>query len=484
MQQQRSTKQGIGSNCSSGGGRRRSSVRAGKKKQGHLLGKPSSASISQKEEQRLATPVGDGEGATYLSDYVQCTLEPAPSFNLPRISAALERLIGTNVVRLTDHKFMSELRQRLEEESRIQLERRINARALREVERERLLIIEGKTDEIPAELADDPIFVVNKIANKEIQKERAKLKTNRERNAERLKAQGSKWERERQKYVEEEQMRVEKIKERNKQQNELEEQYKAEDAERGMDLLRIDNEEWRECEQDLKRFLEEERAKMKERSLRVPTPFTSDKLDILNIVRARKKFREAEQRICKELEEGAKPKPVAKDIKLTKELAEKTAVIQKHVQDIIQAETEGIFEPAISKEAAKEMSEREKEERQRRKYLDDASDVSTESEIYEQGSTISESKRRHAAELEEEMEYDVERGYLISKAQFEQLRYHDDKILMLQKASDMRELYQLAEEIIIGERVEEEIVEEEMVEEEEQPVYEEEEEEEPIDNNF
>lgn len=65
-----------------------------------------------------------------------------------------------------------------------------------------------------------------------------KLKTNRERNAERLKAQGSKWERERQKYVEEEQMRVEKIKGRSKQQNELEEQYKSEDAERGMDLLR------------------------------------------------------------------------------------------------------------------------------------------------------------------------------------------------------------------------------------------------------
>lgn len=49
---------------------------------------------------------------------------------------------------------------------------------------------------------------------------------------------------------------------------------------------------------------------------------------------------------------------------------------------------------------------------------------------------------------------------------------------------DMRELYQLAEEIIIGERVEEEIVEEEMEEEEEQPIYEEVEEEEPGENNF
>lgn len=106
------------------------------------------------------------------------------------------------------------------------------------------------------------------------------------------------------------------------------------------------------------------------------------------------------------------------------------------MQDIVQAETgDGLFDQSINKEMAKEMYEREREERQRRKYLDDASDVSTESEIYEQGSTISESKQRHAAELDEEMDYDVERGYLISKAQFEQLRYHDEKILQLQKAS-------------------------------------------------
>ncbi|XP_054744635.1 RNA-binding protein 25 [Anastrepha obliqua] len=405
------------------------------------------------------------------------------AFNLPRISATLERLIGTNVVRLTDHKFMAELRKRLVEEHRNQLERRIKARALREVERERLLIIEGKTDEIPEELADDPIFVVNKIANKEIQKERSKLKTNRERNAERLKAQGSKWERERQKYVEEEQQRVEKIKERDKEQNELEERYKAEDAERGVDVLRIDNEDWRECEQTLKRFLEEERAKMKERTLRVPTPFTSDKLDILNIVRARKKFREAEQRICQQLEEAAKPTSKAKDKKLGKELAEKTAIIQKHVQDIIQADTEGATEPGVQ-EGSKELGEREPREGQRRKYLDDASDASNESEVHEQGSTISESMRRLEIELDEEMEYDVERGYLISKSQFEQLRYQDNRIMQMQHASNMRELFQLAEEIIIGERIEEEIVEEEMLEEEEQPIGEEGEEEERGDNNF
>lgn len=38
-----------------------------------------------------------------------------------------------------------------------------------------MLIIEGKSDVIPDELADDPIFMVNKDANLEIMKERSKV---------------------------------------------------------------------------------------------------------------------------------------------------------------------------------------------------------------------------------------------------------------------------------------------------------------------
>jgi len=49
----------------------------------------------------------------------------------------------------------------------------------------------------------------------------------------------------------------------------------------------IDNEDWRECEKSLKEFLEQERAKMKERSLRISQPYSSDPQDIQNIVRAR-----------------------------------------------------------------------------------------------------------------------------------------------------------------------------------------------------
>lgn len=121
-----------------------------------------------------------------------------------------------------------------------------------------MLIIEGKSDVIPDELANDPIFMVNKDANMEIQKERSKvglipdqtlvqfkplffakqLKTAREKNAERLKLQGVKWERERLQHAAKEAELLAKKRERHRQQKLLVEQYRTEDAERGMDLLR------------------------------------------------------------------------------------------------------------------------------------------------------------------------------------------------------------------------------------------------------
>lgn len=54
------------------------------------------------------------------------------SFNLPRISAALERLMGTNVVRLTDRIYMKELRERIDFDYRQQLQKRIRAREVSE----------------------------------------------------------------------------------------------------------------------------------------------------------------------------------------------------------------------------------------------------------------------------------------------------------------------------------------------------------------
>lgn len=64
------------------------------------------------------------------------------------------------------------------------------------------------------------------------------LKTNREKNAERLKGQGVKWERERLQYAAKEAEMLAKKHERQRQQKMLVERYRIEDEERGMDLLR------------------------------------------------------------------------------------------------------------------------------------------------------------------------------------------------------------------------------------------------------
>ncbi|XP_037709613.1 probable DNA double-strand break repair Rad50 ATPase isoform X2 [Drosophila subpulchrella] len=360
------------------------------------------------------------------------------AFNLPRISARLERLMGTNVVKLTDRAYMKELRERIDEDYRKQLLSRIRARELKEVERERMLIIEGKSDVIPDELADDPIFMVNKDANMEIQKERSKLKTAREKNAERLKQQGVKWERERLQHAAKEAELLAKKRERQRQQKLLVEQYRTEDAERGMDLLRIENEDWRECEKSLKEFLEQERAKMKERSLRISQPFSSDPQDIQNIVRARQKFRETELRIRNQLEDKLK------DVKL----AVTTQQLTELIEDAHRSSGEIVREPSIEDD---EYHEGEPQS----KYLDDVTDVSEETVISEDAISLTLAKQQYAEELEAEMEDEFNRGLLISKQQYDQLRFEDEKIVALRNAKDIRELYQLAEEIIMGEVFEE-----------------------------
>ncbi|KAH8378135.1 hypothetical protein KR093_009455, partial [Drosophila rubida] len=365
-----------------------------------------------------------------LQDLVKCT------FNLPRISARLERLMGTNVVKLTDRAYMKELRERIDEDYRKQLLARIKARELKEVERERMLIIEGKSDIIPEELADDPIFMVNKDANTEILKERSKLKTSREKNAERLKVQGVKWERERLQHAAKEAEMLAKKHERQRQQKLLVEQYRIEDAERGMDLLRIHNEDWRECEQNLKEFLETERAKMKERSLRVPKPFSSDPQDILNIVRARQKFRETELRIRNQLEDDRKVVvPVT------------TTVDNFVMEDVGLGTIELPKEPSLDGDYPGAIQT---------KYMDDASDVSEESVKSASLISLSVAKQEYADVLQAEMEDEYNRGLLISKHQYDQLRFEDEKIVALRNAKNILELYQLAEQIIIGDVVEDE----------------------------
>ncbi|EDS39265.1 M12 mutant protein [Culex quinquefasciatus] len=54
--------------------------------------------------------------------------EKEKNVNLPRVTAQLEKLMGTNVVRLTDRKYMQELQRRIQQDYNVTLEKRISER--------------------------------------------------------------------------------------------------------------------------------------------------------------------------------------------------------------------------------------------------------------------------------------------------------------------------------------------------------------------
>ncbi|KAK3907277.1 A disintegrin and metalloproteinase with thrombospondin motifs 20 [Frankliniella fusca] len=77
----------------------------------------------------------------------------------------LERLMGTNVVRITDRKYMLELQRRLREDHIRGVRERIRAREVDELEREKKLILSGRMslDEAPKELVDHPVFQISQF---------------------------------------------------------------------------------------------------------------------------------------------------------------------------------------------------------------------------------------------------------------------------------------------------------------------------------
>lgn len=130
------------------------------------------------------------------------------------------------------------------------------------MERERNLIMKGKTDKCPRELADHPVFAVNQQTNNQITKTRSKLKTTREKNAEKLIKQGAKWEKEREMIDEMDQRLENEMKEKKNLIHMMQDDYMEDNRERGIDLMRIKNRDYTECEMDLKDYLDDETKRM------------------------------------------------------------------------------------------------------------------------------------------------------------------------------------------------------------------------------
>lgn len=134
-----------------------------------------------------------------------------------------------------------------------------------ELEREKRMGHTG-SEKHPKMINDHPVFAVNQKTNQLLMSKRAKLKTIREKNAEELIKQGKRWERER--LLLEDQERLKEIAARRERERMLEEQtlyiFDADKIDMSaMDLLKIKNRKFTECEIDLKDFLLSEKEKKK-----------------------------------------------------------------------------------------------------------------------------------------------------------------------------------------------------------------------------
>lgn len=117
-------------------------------------------------------------------------------------------------------------------------------------------------------LNEHPVFAINQKTNQMLMSKRSKLKTIREKNAEELIKQGKRWERERLQL--EEQERKREIATKREREKMLEEQtlyiFDPEKVDiSGMDILKVKNRKFTECEIDLKDFLLSEKDNMKKR---------------------------------------------------------------------------------------------------------------------------------------------------------------------------------------------------------------------------
>uniref|UniRef100_A0A2A4JHH3 Uncharacterized protein n=1 Tax=Heliothis virescens TaxID=7102 RepID=A0A2A4JHH3_HELVI len=92
------------------------------------------------------------------------------SFSHPHVRARLEKHMGSNLVRLTDKAFMTELEERIRAVNEENLNKRITTRVMDEMERLKRLILVGKTPlkECPPELFHHPVFVFWRMVNREV----------------------------------------------------------------------------------------------------------------------------------------------------------------------------------------------------------------------------------------------------------------------------------------------------------------------------
>lgn len=103
------------------------------------------------------------------------------AFSHPYVRAKLEKLMGSNLVSLTDRDYMQRLQERILEDYGYCMMKRIATRQKEEMERMKNLVLTGKIplDQAPPEMANHPVMLIEAYCNKLIAERRAKIKVPR-----------------------------------------------------------------------------------------------------------------------------------------------------------------------------------------------------------------------------------------------------------------------------------------------------------------
>ncbi|XP_058814412.1 uncharacterized protein LOC131678355 [Topomyia yanbarensis] len=371
-------------------------------------------------KQPSSKQLNDGEvlPEEYMGPRIEYTV------NLPRVTAQLEKLMGTNVVRLTDRKYMQDLQRRIQEDYNVTLEKRIHEREAKELDRERSLILSGAGDAIPEDF-NSSVFNVNKKTNLQVCSRREKLKTIREKNAERLIKQGLRWERERLQM--EDYNRQQEIERRSRREALLEKEklYMIEDNERALNLLRLKTKKGPCRDMDLRALLMQQRMELGEKIHRRDFDMNEEKRMESDRSKERKQHHHKKKK---------KPKKAA-DAPEGQLSSPEEGYISMN-----QAECPSDMDASIMIKIEKDS----KDSGDDSDLMDDISTADT-GEGGAGGSEADDAETAEADAMKEEMNKVLEKKKL-------KVRNEDPKITRLKEADTVNDIYNIADEIIVLEK--------------------------------
>lgn len=192
---------------------------------------------------------------------------------------------------------------------------------------------------------------------------------------------------------------------------------------------------------------------MKHRSEQVPTPYLSDPLDIVNLMKAKNKSEEEEKK--KQLAELERVRLEAEEAERLRQEEIIRLLEAKKKQKGKKGKVEGTKTPpavqekvVLEGEALLKANLSFDEDDQQKKLGDESCQTILSTFPGQEGPT--ENLAHRLRDLKGSLEKDIKSGYLNSKETYNPYFYVDPKINRLQAAKNMIELFKIAEEIIMG----------------------------------